>query len=534
MTQTIHLHAPEAGSGDPRKLNLFPGRALSEREFELLQDYVDDRIGPLAGLLPSGVVSGLEVRVAGGGGDTRLRFLPGKGVGAGGQLVRLFYPIEIAWTALAEQAERDLDGALRNGFYFLTLRSVVEDIDPPDDRAPCTRSEVDPTRDRRHEVVAVPSLQWISGNVRWLGMARSRAANRICVHFLERSPFEAATGALPLGLVKVMEGIPEWIDTVAGRYLAEPDNAYRTFLAHTVTAWQDWAKRQTETAVSDRARPKLSEEIGLDYLPAAGPFAQALLLDPAGAPPWLGFAPGDLQIELAPVPASTVQDVIEAELPRGTISLVHGRGDRLRLLLAIPDPDYSRNLLDLPLRDLALEAELFQRYNAATGIWSSWRSQWQGLFGGLDAAALKLAQAPSLPPAPVSPDSYRSYLVSTRRASLDPALALPEPYASHIAAPYTGLIETRQTDTTSSGLHAEKARLEALIRDIETDLDESYALINDVTDYLGLQRQHLDNLTVSFGALAGGVAGDGSGLNLMRWTKSAALTPSVTGKEGSS
>jgi hypothetical protein len=614
---TIHLQAPVAGSDDPRKLNLFEGRALSEREFELLQAYVDDRVQPLAGLLPPGITAGLTVSSEGSGADTWLTIHPGRGSGAGGRLVRLFNTLQLAWQDVVDQAEQEQDADLRDGFYFLTLRPVVEQIEPPDDRPPGTRTEVDPLRERRHEVVSLPGLQWITGNPRWLAMSPTRAANRVGVAMLDSSPFNADTGALPLALLAVKNRAPLWIDPVAGRYLAEPDSRYRTFLARSVIAWQDWAKRRTaaslslsrpvatrisvagattsaaipaaitaavsgpirktNTAAITRAGntpaltaslvavrstlpisasalltsgsnltsvisagpvfgdattsavtatpPRLADALELDYLPAAGPFGQALLQGAASAQPSLAFVPGDLQVELAPVPASTVQDVIEAELPRGTVDLVHLRGDRIRLLLAIPDLDFRHDLLDLPSRDLALEDELFARYNAADTSWATWRSLWQALFGTLNDDALKKHQAPALISPPLTPDSVRNGLVDTRIKTLVAGETLPEPYTSHQQHPHAGAVTPVAPDISSEGLLAELAKVQLAIASTEAALAEGYGLINEVSDFLGLQRQHLDSLTVSFSALAGGVAGDGAGMNLTRWATTATLLP---------
>lgn len=532
MRPIIHLQVPEAGRDDPRKLNLFPGRALSEREFELLQAYVDDRVAPLAQLLPAGIVAGLQLRVTGGGSDTHLRVQPGQAIGGGGQLVRLFYPLETDWPSLAAQAERDADSPLLDGIYFLTLRATVQEIDAPADLQPSTRSELDPLRERRLETVILPGLQRVSVNARWLAMRRAEITNRVCVEFLSRTPFDATTGAVPIALVKIVARLPEWIDSVAGRYLAEEDAPYRTLLAHSVSVWQrlvqDGARIQALLDAGSAPRPSLADLLGVAYLPAAGPLPQFLVQDPAGKPPRLAFAPQDLGVDLIPVPASTVQGIIAEELPRGTIDLIHARHDRLRLLLAIPDLDFRHDLFDLPPRDLELERQLFLRYNSAAHDWSDWRSQWQALFGRLTADSLRAAQAPAPIVAPLAPDDYRNQLVAERRRALpDESVSLPEPWLSHVNAPYVGNAVAPSPDLSRDGLLHQREALQQQIRTLEDELAESFALLNEVGDYLGLQRQQLDALTLSFSALAGGISGDGSGLNLMRWAQSAALTPQL-------
>ena len=209
MKPFIRITDPTAGPEEPRRLNSFPGRYLSEREFELLQAYVDDRITPLVRSLPPGIISGMEVQTEGSGSNTILRIQSGTAVGAGGRLVRLVYPIRQEWPAFAALMDRQLDGKLRDGLYFLTLHGVVEEIDNALAQDPCTRTEPDPLRERRLETVILPGLQFISANPRLLAMSQARAANRICVRFLNESPHDAKNGAIPVALLLVSNQTPQ-------------------------------------------------------------------------------------------------------------------------------------------------------------------------------------------------------------------------------------------------------------------------------------------------------------------------------------
>ena len=405
MTPYIRITTPEAGPDEPRRLNSFPGRYLSEREFELLQAYVDDRITPLVAGLPAGIVNGMEVRTEGSGSNTLIHIQPGVAVGVGSRLVRLFYPLTQEWPDLADWVERRQDKPLHDGLYLLTLRDMVEEIDVDNNQEPCTRTELDPTRERRLETVIMPNLRLITSNPRWMAMPQPRAANRICVRFTKESPHNFVQGDIPIALVKVVNKNPEWIDTVAGRYLSEPDSTYHTLLAHTVARLEQLIEQWTAPTPIIKlpqpsliinpifpikkglpiTKPSLSKLLGIDYLPAAAPLPTTLLHDPAGKKPTLTFNPADLQVELAPVPASTIGGVIEREVARGSVDLVHGLGDRIRLLLAIPDIDYRPDLMDLPQRDTALEDELFHRDEESSQAWSDWWQQWQLIFGGLNA-----------------------------------------------------------------------------------------------------------------------------------------------------
>lgn len=541
----IRLHEPEKRPDDPRRLNLFPGRALGEREFERLQAYVDDRVAPLLASLAPGIVEGLPCTFFGTGADTRVRVQPGLAVGAAGQLIRLFYPLDQAWTDLAAQAERDQDTPLRDGLFLVTIRSAVEPIDDPTDQEPCTRSEPDPLRERRIETVCLLSLQRISGSPRLMAMPQQRAANRICARLLRESPFREDSGAVPLGLVKVVGKLPVWFDPRAGRLLAEPDAGAHTLLAHTVAALEAW-QREHPAPLPNVATQTLAELLGLDYLPAAGPLPAALLRNPAGKTPTLAFLPADLQVELAPVPANTIEGVVADELARGTVDLIHGLGERIRLLLAIPDLDYRRDLFDLPQRDTRLEDELFRRAEAATRAYQAWKSQWYALFHGLSAQQLQALRAPLLiAKAPPDPEQYRMKLVIDRAKTLPPSVApvfthvaaipnladLPEPYASHLAEPHPAPQDydvVEDTQPGDNGLFRQRDDLRADIRHLEAALDKSFRLLEEVNDFLGLQRQQLDALTVSFSALAGGVPGDGLGAKLVRWTTKANFVPKVT------
>lgn len=540
----IRLHEPEKRPDDPRRLNLFPGRALGEREFERLQAYVDDRVAPLLASLAPGIVEGLPCTFFGSGADTRVRVQPGLAVGAAGQLIRLFYPLDQAWTDLAAQAERDQDTPLRDGLFLVTIRSAVEPIDDPTDQEPCTRTEPDPLRERRIETVCLLGLQRISGSPRLMAMPQQRAANRIGARLLRESPFRTDSGAVPLGLVKVVGKLPVWFDPRAGRLLAEPDAAAHTLLAHTVAALEAW-QREHPAPLPNVATQTLAELLGLDYLPAAGPLPAALLRDPAGKTPTLAFLPADLQVELAPVPANTIEGVVADELARGTVDLIHGLGERIRLLLAIPDLDYRRDLFDLPQRDTRLEDELFRRAEAATRAYQAWKSQWYALFHGLSAQQLQALRAPLLiANAPPDPEQYRMKLVLDRAKTLPPAAPmvlthvaaavgtpnLPEPYASHLAEPHPAPEDydvVEDTQPGDNGLFRLREDLRADIRHLEAALDKSFRLLDEVNDFLGLQRQQLDALTVSFSALAGGVPGDGLGAKLVRWTTKANFVPKI-------
>jgi len=529
MDTPIRLHSPQARPGDPRRLNLFAGRALGERDFERLQAYVDDRVQPLLAALGPGIVQGLELQAEGAGPDLRLNLQPGLGVAGNGTLVRLSQALQQSWPDLAAQATRDADLAagtpLRDGFYLITLRSGVEAIDDASPDEAANRTEPDPLREAYLETVSLLGLQPAPASPRWLGWPRARAANRMLARFAQQSPYASDGYTVALALVNLQAGLPVWIDPLAGRWLAIADSGAQALRTHTLQVLRDW-QQATAQLQAPPLPATLDVLLGIDHLPAATPLPAGLLPDPAAAQPRLGFVPADLQVELAPVPASAVSGVLASELGRGSIALQPGARGRMRLLLAVADPDYRPDLLDLPARDMALEERLFRLGRAARLAYLDWRLQWQRLYDRASNASLAAAQAPAFSnTAPPEPDAVRTRLLERRRAQMPvnadgSAAPLPEPYASHLLQPYPGPAGHATVPITDWPDLSLLARLDTerdAIQQLERILEESFKLLNEANDYLGLQRQQFDALSASFSALAGGAPGDGSGAQTLRW-----------------
>ena len=136
----------------------------------------------------------------------------------------------------------------------------------------------------------------------------------------------------------------------------------------------------------------------------------------------------------------------------------------------------------------------------------------------LQADSLKI---PPFEIAPLATAQCLSQLADQRAEQLVDNQVLPRPYQLHqsIAQDIETVAITKQRDTSlSAGLYRERADIEAEILALEQSLEESFDLIDEVNDFILLQRQHLDSISVSFASLAGGVPGDGSGLHLMRWS----------------
>ena len=133
-------------------------------------------------------------------------------------------------------------------------------------------------------------------------------------------------------------------------------------------------------------------------------------------------------------------------------------------------------------------------------------------------------------PAPQATFSYFSELISQRRLQLREPETLPRPYSAIDARisdeDWDEIFSTSpepeypDEQEVTDGLYRQRENLLYEIETIENFISRSTELINEVSDFLILQRQQLDSITVSFAGLASGVAGDGSGLNLMRWSDS--------------
>jgi len=75
---------------------------------------------------------------------------------------------------------------------------------------------------------------------------------------------------------------------------------------------------------------------------------------------------------LVPVPANSVDGVIQYELQRGVVDLVHNQHDRIRIMVAVEPDDYRDDLLNLPDIDRDLLEELHRRYLQTASDYMAW------------------------------------------------------------------------------------------------------------------------------------------------------------------
>ena len=548
MVDVIHLHDPDEAATGPQRLNLFAGRYLGEREFDLRQAYADARLEGLLTNRQPGIVQGLEVRLDSDG--SALRIQPGTGIAADGQALRLFFPLDTTWqdVVTTHKARLKLAANLRlNGYYFLTLRRTVYLEEDTSGQQPCTRTELNPLRDSTVETAAYVDLQAITGLPDMSGTDQARAANRICVFHLDHSPFVAGDAALPLALVRVANNKLVWLDMLAGRYEAQPQAAYRTLLAH----YQDVVARLTADQASGARKQlgpnaALKAHLGVDYLPSAGPLPDYLVTDIAGKPkpkakqredwvaPHLRFKPNDLQLELVPIPLSDVLPTLRREMARPPVDLIHALEDRIRIMAAIPDQDFRPDLLDLPDVDSALQAQLSERGQNANDDYLYWRYfydlLYQDLENHVDAAQLRAvglqlddAGQPVVEPPPRTPAAFYHDMIAERRHRLPKgAKQLPPPFAWGVPAgvplKFDKPADPDYAAFDGTALYVLEDELSRKIQSLEEELDANDHLLGVFDTFLSLQRQQVDTISVSLSNLAGGIPGDGSGQKFIRWT----------------
>lgn len=555
----IRLHEPSPGNGlaanAPQqrgrlRLNLFAGRSLGEREFDILQDYSESRLAPLLYGHPPGILQGFEVTAGlvslqdSEENDWLFRIRPGLAVGGDGKIINMIFPLDQYWQT---QKADYLDSRSRglnplssvNGIYFLTIKRTLENVDKSGNFAGCVRDELDMLRDSRIETATSLTLQIV-----WEGDAAVTAAkadktltiNRLLAEHLHTDWF-VADGAVPIGMLAVEDDTILWFDAVAGRFPAKADANYWTFLSHTTQSIQQHFHGQRIN--DDTERQALIAGFKLAYLPAAGVLPTLFLNDVAVQPEPAWF-PDHLQIEMAPIAESQVEALIASELARTSIDLQKVGGDRIRLLLAVADADYRADLLDLPFPDTNMQHDLYRYGQKAFSSWKDWVVQYDVLFNKLTPSDFASAEGQrlfsSIPERidteaegqPILPNlfferliqSSRDWQTSTVGSTINPDL--PAPYSEVIPAPPADLA----LDFNQPAINTADGLLKQYL-DTSHRIDQTEALIDDLADLLTLyadmqrsQRQQLDHVSLSFTHLAGGVQGDGSGLSVARWLPS--------------
>ena len=566
----VSLHNPVASSRRLERVHMFPGRHLGEEEFERQQDYTDARLAPLLRSAAPGIVHGLDITLGPKGtAEAGLVVNPGLAVNGDGQAVGLHYPLRVEWAALAAEYLAGIAGNDATGAYYLVLRRDSRQVDGPTVDA-CQRTELDPTRDMRWVVAGSVALHRLAIDPQAVTkVPRERVENWVAAGRVDGDFMAGLKGAVPLALVALRTDAGKtsavWLSQEAGRYEALPASGYRVLLSQASAALRRVMQRaELEVSNANPLPQFLADNLHLDYLPAAGQLPLDWLRDTASPKPSVLWLPKHLGIDMVPVPEEAVLDLINRHLARRVIDLRHPAGDRIRLLLAVNEPDYRHDLLDIPPTDARLEAELFRYYLRAHEAWKQWRRQFDLLYyvepsnapallpNGpndplpavehrvLDPAQFRSMDLPKPFPPPPLPKSIFKALIDRAAAELqDPQNpGTPYPYSKGVPAePAFYAAWTAQGNPAApappadDGLVVQYAVALVELEAIENQARALTSRLEKTRDYLMLQRQQLDSQTVALAALAGGVAGDGSGLQVARYLPYATFDASVAAKK---
>jgi len=241
------------------------------------------------------------------------------------------------------------------------------------------------------------------------------------------------------------------------------------------------------------------------------------------------------------------------------IDLHPGSVDRFRIMVAVNQNDYHPKLMDLPEIDIQLiKNYVVPKQNEAVVAHENWEKAYMGLYGGLKND-IKLPQAEdkkeekkrtienfaSIYFTDISKNSFGGVSDDDKALLRIPKNSAPEPSLIHDALrsladsknsrPYSLVEQLIKKESIpngnnidavvdASGKISERWDTQEDIEILEDLLLKTNQLIDEVRDYLSLQRQQLDSITVGFSSIAGGIPGDGTGLKLMRVSDKLRLT----------
>lgn len=547
----IQLHNPVASSHRLERVHMFPGRFLSEEEFDRNQDYADARLAPLLQGHHPGIVRGLELNLnaqSGGTLGTGFSVNPGVAVDSDGLALGLYYPLQMEWQTLIEnyQTQSGLDDA--SGVYYITLHRATRSI-VAHEVEPCQRAEFDPSRDSQLIVVGSLKLHRLAINPTAVTTTtQGEIENWIAADRVDGQFMQPLKNAVPLALLAIRpdgDGFAvHWVSPAAGRYPAVAHSGYHVLLNQVnATLRRVMLDAQDPLNAGTPLEDFLNANLSLNYLPAAGQLPLDWLQNIDTVSPSLLWLPDHLGVDMMPVPEEAVHDLIQRHLPRRVIDLRQPAGDKIRLLLAVNEPDYRTDLLDIPPTDAQLEADIYRFFMRAYKAWFKWRTQFDVLYYHsestvLDAEQIRMLDLPEPEPMPALPETVFNALIARANDELqDPANpgtpypyskgvpSRPDFYSSWLVTADGGSIPPPIPTPSQDGVVIRYAIGLVELEMIENQIRAMRSRLEKTRDYLLLQRQQLDSQTVALASLAGGVAGDGSGLQVARWLPSANLKP---------
>ncbi|MDJ0621414.1 MAG: hypothetical protein QNJ17_00530 [Desulfocapsaceae bacterium] len=560
----IALHNPIASSDKLERIHLFAGRHLGEEEFDRQQAYADSRLAHLLKNHQPGVVYGLNLISAGDNLAASETFVvnPGLAVTPQGQTLNLQRPLKVDWLALIDQYLSLTAISDATGIYYLTLHQDLNTIDSPSVE-PCQRAEFDPTRDSRLVTVTSVGLKRLAIAPTLIATTPPAqlqnwiVADRVTAEFLHN--FQQS---VPLALVAITttgsDHTVNWVSIAGGRYETSNRPGYQVLLQQTSETIRSVMLAHSQPANSATDLEEfLNNNLHLDYLPAAGQLPISWLQNPDSVTPGLLWLPEHLGIDMLPVPADSVSELIDRHLPRKVIDLRTPAADKIRLLLALDSRDYRPDLLDIPPTDSKLESDIYRFYMRAYDSWLHWREQFDLLYylkpsneeplttpvdlveiehAVLDPKQFKELGLPKPTLPPITPVTLFTRVRERALQELQESSTAPVPYPYDQATPaepdfYTDwLVNIDGSDVPppvpvpeEDGLVVQYAVAMIDLEAIENQIRAIRTRLEKTRDLLLLQRQQLDSQTVSLSSLAGGVAGDGYGMQVARWLPYASL-----------
>lgn len=545
-------------ASDLERLNLFAGRHMGEDEFDRQQAYADRRLAPLLAGSHSGIVQGLEVRTTniGAVGDG-VTVRPGLAVSGNGQTLGLYYPLRQAWKTLIEDYLTQNSAESAAGIFYLTLTRSSRYVDADQSIQPEQRTEFDPTRDARLLVVGSLGLKRLAMSASAATANRELVENWVAANHVGLEFLQSWQSSVPLGLLAIAHtgtasetnhaGVynVNWFSAAVGRYEAVQHGGYQVLLNQTREAFRR-VRLAAASQIALSPGDYIAANLKLDFLPAAGELPVELIQNIAShtTAPGIAWLPSHVAVDMVPVPEEAVAALIDHHLPRRVVDLRQAAGDRLRLLLAVNEPDYKPNLLDIPQTDAQLTSDVFRYFSRAYDQWAIWKNQFNYLYNLKDSAALdeatlkaldlpKPLDPPQLPPAffaQVINESRTEVGVDAGNNPLYPySLGIPPSplFYQQWGVPGSNPVQPKPVVAPAvNGIVIQYSIARVDLSSIDNQIRALQSRVEKTRDYLMLQRQQLDSQTVSLSALAGGVAGDGSGLQVARWLPFTKLTSS--------
>ena len=473
----------------------------------------------------------------------------------------LFYESRATWDGLIGDWLRENRSDRAEGVYYLVLRRGRGLIDADIGLDPCRRAERDPRRDTRIEMLGTLALRRLALSPEAVAtLAPERVRNQVAALHVDGAFLAGLDGAVPLALLAVSPRPPagedappadpdappfrvDWVSQTAGRYLAMPDAGYQVLFDQVQEAFRTAvtaalsapdAVDAPPASAATRVAAALESNLRLDFLPAAGALPIPLLERPDAPTPRLRWLPPHLGVDMVAVPEEGVPELIARHLPRRVMDLRRPRGERIRLLVAVNEPDYRPDLLDIPQIDRRLVDDLYRYHMRAHDMWREWRGAFDRLYHVmpdplLTGGAIRALDLPRPYAAPAAPAGFYGRLVEQARDALPPGPdgAPPHPYGAFQEAPpeppvfYADWWRQRGSGPVEPpehiGLVLDYRIKQVAMESLDNQLRALRARLEKTRDYLLLQRQQLDAQTVALTALGGGIAGDGSGLQVARW-----------------